>query len=227
MKIKRWILIITGLMSIVFLLLAMLTSNGTKINNICIGIMGSSIVSFIITLPDYYCECKRIRRKMYEISVLLYSNIRQTKFIIEKIIQDNDNIFENLLEMPSKNIEQYYNEINLLDIEFYIKNKEIERYKALLFFIRNAFFNNDKILKLKIKEKKIELLKAGLNENSIKCTDIRNVVIELAQRIQVHINIFEEEFNKNLTKTEKEKFIEDKKVIEDTLNNFKADNSFK
>lgn len=227
MKIKRLILVITGLMSVIFLLLAILTSNGTKINNICIGIMGSSIVSFIITLPDYYCECKRIRKKMYENSMLLYINIKQTKFILEKSIENNDNIFENLLEMPSKNIEQYYNEINLLDTDFYKKNKDIETYKALLFFIRNAFFNNDKILKIKINEKKIELLKAGLNENCIKCTDVINVAIELTQRMQVHINSWEEEFNKNLTKKEKEKFIDDKKVIEDAFNNFKSDNNFK
>ena len=106
MKAKRLILIISGIICILFILFSIFTQNGTKINNICIGIMGSSIVSFAITLPDYFCEKNRIKSKMYLLSIALYRNMLQIEFNLNVALTKNEIILENFLEFSTSNVEK-------------------------------------------------------------------------------------------------------------------------
>lgn len=226
MKAKRLILIISGIICILFILFSIFTQNGTKINNICIGIMGSSIVSFAITLPDYFCEKNRIKSKMYLLSIALYRNMLQIEFNLNVALNKNEIILENFLEFTTSNVEKNYNEINLLDDEIYTDRDNIEKYKWLLFDINTAFKNNQLMLNSMVLDKKINILRSGQNERCITALEIKEELIDLTNKINILINKFENTFTLILNKKEKTKFAKERGIIENVLNNFSGKNEF-
>lgn len=226
MKAKRWILIISGIICILFILLSAFTPNGTKINNICIGIMGSSIVSFAITLLDYFCEKNKIKAKMYLLSIALYRNMIQMQFNLNDALTKNEIILESFLEFTASNVEKNYNEINLLDDEIYTDRENIEKYKWLLFDINTAFKNNQLMLNTIVLDRKINVLRSGQKERGITALEMREELMDLISKNNMYIDKFENTFKLILNKNEKTKFAKERSIIENVLNNFSGKNEF-
>lgn len=226
MKIKKWILIVAGIIFAGSLAIAIISPNGTKINSIVIGIMGSSFVSFVIELPDYYIECYSAKKRFFGDVFAMWTNMRQYLYWVNYIY--NNKSFPIEENMPFQNFDmigRLVYDLRFIDDEFYKNNLKYKKLFNEVNGINNEIYHNKESLEHFILEKKIELLKSG-EDRQLASLNMQEELSTLRNKTEEKISLLEKEFARVLNKKEREAFEEAKKIVNEKINKtefFKAE----
>lgn len=221
MKIKKYILIIAGAVFLVSLLFAILTKNGSKINNIFIGLMGSSLVSFLIELPDYYIEYDRNKKNFYSFSFNIWFYLNQYVWLIDnELKEDNKLITENTFSLNIDEINRFFISLSYIDEYLYYKNPKYKEFIEKTNKIQFELNQNKRTFSYYVNLKKIELLQTTRNEN-VKTSDIRSQICTLAEKTKAKLKFYENEFKKTMTSRELQTFEKNKDKINEINQKYK------
>lgn len=221
MKIKKWILVVAFGIFLVSLYVAIATDNGTKINNIFIGLMGSSLVSLLIELPDYWIGKAKNKKMFIDISSNIWLNLNNFLFFINMVKKEENKIVTaNTFLDQIEQINRIYMQYNLIDRDLFIEKPKYKEFFEKSIRIFEEINYNDRVFKIYLTQKKIEALQIGKNEN-IKAFEMKKQIGELEEITKKKLGWFEEELLKIMNKKEIDFFIKNKEIINNVNENFK------
>ena len=221
MRIKKYILVIAGIVFLISLLFAILTKDGSKINNIFIGLMGSSLVSFLIELPDYCIDYDRNKKNFYSFSFNIWFYLNQYVWLINnELKEDNKLITENTFSLNIDEINRLFISLSYIDEYLYYKKPKYKEFVEKTKRIQFELDQNKRTFSCYVNIKKIELLQKIRNEN-VKTSDIRTQICTLAEKTRAKLDFYENEFKKTMTSKELQTFEKDKNKINEINRKYK------
>lgn len=164
MNARRNILKITGILIVISFILIWITPINTKINNILIGIFGSSLLAALVELPNIISEKQKLKNNLYANSLYLYMTLQQYKWWINNAEETNQIIQEDFNSNFEVAIGNYARNIGFLDDEmFYNKDKMkiLDELKNNINKVVNIFYD----FRLKFKIKCINIRIETMNPN--------------------------------------------------------------
>lgn len=221
MRIKKWMLRIAGGVFLVSLALAIGTANGSKINNIFIGIMGSSLVSFLIEFPEYFIEYKRVKNSFFNISFNIWFYLNQYLFFINKELEEGEKrISENTFSLNINEINRLFMEFNYIDEYLYSKNPKYKKFIEGVREVQNALNHNKIAFAIYVNIKQRDQLKLVGNE-AVTTSDMKKEISILEEKTRSKLELYENEFKKIMNDKELKDFENNKLSVDNTNKNYK------
>ena len=221
MRIKRWILRIAGAIFLISVIAALKTVEGSKINNIFIGLMGSSLVSFLIELPDYFIEYRRAQNSFLNTSFYIWFYLNQYLVFINKQLNCKDmNISENSFSINIDEINRLFTNFSFIDEYLYSKNPKYKSFLDNTRMIPDALNNNKMAYSYFVGSKKIEKLKS-VGSDVVIISDMEDVILDLAAKTREKLELYENEYKKIMDDKKLKNFENAKKSIDEANRNYK------
>ena len=167
MKTHRNILIISFIIGIISLPFLIFLDKG-KIYEIMLALLTSSIISFLLELPNYFSLKNDNKSKLY---VSLYSAKSHAYFLINNIENMKDNnisLFDKFYSQNVNNISMDLNILETYDKDYYFFKSKNEQISYLKRNLRSSWQNiNLASLKFSISFAKLKMEKIQKNENEM------------------------------------------------------------
>lgn len=178
MKPHRNILIISFIIGIISLPFLIFLDKG-KIYEIMLALLTSSIISFLLELPNYFSLKNDNKSKLY---ASLYSAKSHAYFLINDIENMKDNNISLIDKFYSQNVNNINIDLNILetyDKDYYFLKSKNEHISYLKRNLRSSWQNiNLASLKFSISFAKLKMEKIQKNENEmIFITEIENEIV--------------------------------------------------
>lgn len=215
MKTHRNILIISFIIGIISLPFLLFLDKG-KIYEIMLALLTSSIISFLLELPNYFSLKHDNKSKLY---ASLYSAKSHAYFLINNI-QDlkNNNIplFDKFYSQNINSINMDLNILEMYDKDYYFFKSRNEKISYLKRNLRSSWQNiNLASLKFSISFTKLKMEKIQKNENEmIFIPDIENEINLILEACKKFIKAIDDTASLLFTKKQLDNWISDNIVLE-------------
>lgn len=163
MKTHRLILIISIVVAFISLPFLIIFDNG-KIYELALALLSSSIISFLLELPNYYSLKNENKQKIY--NSLLYAKINANYLVnnIENIKKSNMPLFDKFYTENVNTILMNLYNLDTYDTNYYIRKNKNENIKYIKSNLRSAWNNiNLASLHYSIDFNKLQLIKIQNN----------------------------------------------------------------
>lgn len=197
MKIRLKTIIVTAILSAISCILAIILHKykWDILENIVIGIMGSSMVSFTMELTNYISEMQKNKNNF--LGIILWSLIYTKQYInnLDTVIDDGEKIItENLLKDNCLMINGTLNNLNTIDGYFYEKKSKYNKIKDIAFRINQEIANNQSVLRCTILEKKIELYDENSESKTVYSSYIKENLLQQKEKMLEKFETLKKEY---------------------------------
>lgn len=223
MKTHRNILIISFIIGIISLPFLIFLDKG-KIYEIMLALLTSSIISFLLELPNYFSLKNDNKAKLY---ASLYSAKSQAYFLINSIENMKDNNISLIDKFYSQNVNNINMDLNILDTYdndyYFFKNKN-EQISYLKKNLRSSWQNiNLASLKFSISFTKLKMEKTQRNEiEIIFIPEIESEINLILKACKKFMKAIDDTTSLVFTKKQLENWISDNIVLENNELNSKV-----
>lgn len=223
MKTHRNILIISFIIGIISLPFLIFLDKG-KIYEIMLALLTSSIISFLLELPNYFSLKNDNKAKIY---ASLYSAKSQAYFLINSIENMKDNNISLIDKFYSQNVNNMNMDLNILDTYdndyYFFKNKN-EQISYLKKNLRSSWQNiNLASLKFSISFTKLKMEKTQRNEiEIIFIPEIESEINLILKACKKFMKAIDDTASLVFTKKQLENWISDNIVLENNEINSKV-----
>lgn len=223
MKPHRNILIISFIIGIISLPFLFFLDNG-KIYEIMLAFLTSSIISFLLELPNYFSLRNDNKSKLY---ASLYSAKSHAYFLINNIENMRDNNISLFDKFYSQNVNDINMDLNILetyDKDYYFLKSKNEQISNLKRNLRSSWQNiNLASLKFSIIFSKLKFEKIQKNENEmIFIPEVKNEINLILETCKKFIEAINDTASLVFTKRQLENWISDNIILENNKLNSKV-----
>ena len=223
MKTHRNILIISFIIGIISLPFLIFLDKG-KIYEIMLALLTSSIISFLLELPNYFSLKNDNKSKLY---ASLYSAKSHAYFLINNIENMKDNnisLFDKFYSQNANNISMDLNILETYDKDYYFFKSKNEQISYLKRNLRSSWQNiNLASLKFSISFAKFKMEKIQNNENEmIFIPEIENEINLILEACKKFMKAIDDTTSLVFTKKQLENWISDNIVLENNELNSKV-----
>lgn len=223
MKTHRNILIISFIIGIISLPFLIFLDKG-KIYEIMLALLTSSIISFLLELPNYFSLKNDNKSKLY---ASLYSAKSHAYFLINNIENMKDNNISLFDKFYSQNVNNISIDLNILetyDKDYYFFKSKNEQISYLKRNLRSSWQNiNLASLKFSISFAKLKMEKIQNNENEmIFIPEIENEINLILEVCKKFMKAIDDTTSLVFTKKQLENWISDNIVLENNELNSKV-----
>lgn len=222
MNARRNILKITCALIIISFILIWVTSINTKINNILIGIFGSSLLAALVELPNAIGEKQKLKNVLYANSLYLYMTLQQYKWWINDAQNINRVIPEDFNINYETAISNYACNILSVDDKMFFRNKKnkiLYENKKSIDKLVNDFHNFRSRFKIRFLNIRIESNDPYAQIEADKLNVVFNEGIKICDE---YISYFQEKIPLLLDKKQKEQWKNDIGKIIESLDKYET-----
>lgn len=224
MKTHRIILCITLCLFLICVLFIIIFTQ-ERIFNISLAIMGSSFVSFIVELPNYYNAKNITKNNLYCSIFVLKSNTSMIINSTNKILENNEIINDKLFGQFLPEINNNIYLLRSIDQDYFVSKNKKKKMSDGIQNIFSSYLNLDMTIKkynveyYRFKLKTYEKDKLGRNLKAEDLQNHLNLVNEMCLSLIETINTNSQFF---LNKKQKKQWILDNEIIINNEKKFKA-----
>lgn len=220
MKTHRSILMISLVASIISFMSILFFKSNTKIFQIMLALMGSSFISFLLEIPNYYSLQQENLNKLYYSLFDLKFRLSLFKNMIERYLNENSIIGEKFYEQNLQSIINNIDTLRNIDKNLYFHKKKNLFNMNVLSSLENAYYNlNQECLKYTTNYIQYQIQnQVFVNLNSSELSQQLNLILN---DISSFTNIIEKEAPLILPNDLSKKWIIDDSIIVNTNNNIK------
>ena len=224
MKTHRSILFLSFTLGIISFIIVIFTCKDSKIFQIFLGLMGSSIVAGLLEIPNYISFREENENRIFSSLLNIKIQLIVIENTINKIIKTNGIITKSICDYPNQIINANMNTIYYFDRNYYLKKSKKNECKDALSSIDkayNSFISLYSNYFIHYNEQLIEIIKKEDKERNIVANEMIDDLNELLDNSKLFYSLIDNEIKKILPKKIIKKWEEEEKRLQNYRNNMK------